>query len=103
MKKAKILLILLMIVVVFNGAFCKKTDADGDAYTEVNYELSNSIFPNPERGFMHLYPVSAEGEGLSLTLLKSLKNDHVTLIHRMYYFEKFKDKALSEVLLSLMQ
>lgn len=82
---------------------CKNADDDTDELKLISYEQSNEIFPNPERGFMHLYDVPSEGEGLNLALLNTLRSDNVTLIHRMYYFEKFKDQALSELELTLIK
>ena len=82
---------------------CKNPDDDTDKLKVISYEQSNEIFPNPERGFMHLYDVPSEGEGLNLALLNTLRSDNVTLIHRMYYFEKFKDQALSELELTLIR
>lgn len=98
MKNALLLLSGILISCLFG---CKKSDSDSGSAREIKYELSNEIFPNPERGFMHLYDVPSEGEGLNLELLKTLRPDNVTLVHRMYYFEKFRDKALSEAELLL--
>src|SRR5690606_5854761 len=61
------------------------------------------IFPNPERGFMHTYIVTSEGESVSLPLLKSIREANVSLFLRVYYLEKFKDKALSAAQLKLIQ
>src|SRR5687768_12905194 len=80
-----------------------KNDAKPDPVTELQYDQSDDIFPNPERGFMHMYAVQSEGEGLNLSQLKTLKNKNVTLIQRIYYFEKFKSKPLNTAELALIQ
>jgi hypothetical protein len=69
----------------------------------LSYAHSQEIITNPERGFMHLYTVRSEGEPLSMTTMKNLKKENVSLVHRNYYFEKFKDKALSQAELDLIQ
>jgi hypothetical protein len=82
---------------------CWKSNDDPEKSDVINYEVSNEIFPNPERGFMHLLTVSSEGEGLDAEFLHNLRDENITLIHRLYYFEKFKDKALSSAELELMR
>jgi hypothetical protein len=103
MKKNIVLGLIVICAIVAVSLSCKNALIDKDAITELKYDLSNEIFPNPERGFMHLYDVGSEGEGLVLTELKALRNENVTLIHRMYYFEKFKDQPLSDTELSLIR
>lgn len=68
---------------------------------EVRYTESSEVFTNPERGFMHAYSVKSEGTPLSAVQLRSLALENVTLIQRIYYFEAFKDKPLSEAELAL--
>lgn len=94
-------LITLSILLITSA--CGKVTDDVNKYTEITYEQSNSIFPNPERGFMHLYSVSSEGQGLDINQLKALRNENVTLVQRVYYFEKFKNSPLSNAQLALMQ
>ena len=71
--------------------------------TTIQYEQSMDIFPNPERGFIHNLIVYSEGSGLSTSTLASLKGQSVSMILRFYYLEKFKDKAISDTELSLIQ
>ena len=101
MNSNKILGALIIVVFTCCSITCGKTKAN--SVKGIQYELSNDIFPNPERGFMHLYSVSSEGDPLSEATLRSLRAEHVTIIHRMYYLEKFKDKLLSEAELKLMR
>jgi hypothetical protein len=103
MKVKKIFGFIVIVTLVLGSLCCKKVQNDANAFTEVAYEQSNEIFPNPERGFMHLLTVSSEGEELSPSFLNILRSENVTLIHRLYYFEKFKDKALSDAELALMR
>ncbi|MEQ9303343.1 MAG: hypothetical protein RJQ14_05455, partial [Marinoscillum sp.] len=67
----------------------------------VHYTSSMESFPNPERGFLHLTAVFSEGSPLSSSYLQSLRNDHISLVWRLYYFEKFKQTSLSQSELDL--
>ena len=69
----------------------------------INYELSNSIFPNPERGFLRTLIVYSEGDSLNLAQLNLLRGENISLVLRFFYLEAFKDKAISATELSLMQ
>ena len=70
---------------------------------ETGYTLSNEVFSNPERGFMHLYTVESEGAPLVAGKLQALAAENVTLVHRVYYFEKFKKSPLSDAELALIR
>lgn len=93
-------MLLGLVLVSFN---CKKKGGDpvGDTTTPVIYQESTEIFPNPERGFIHNYQTSSEGAALNTSVLSGLRNNNVSMIMRLYYLEKFKDKALSDAELSL--
>ncbi|MBX2924629.1 MAG: DUF4832 domain-containing protein [Chitinophagaceae bacterium] len=85
---------------------CKKSSKGADpneGFVEKQYQESTEIIANPERGFMYLFTVASEGAPLSKLELQRLKTEKVSLVHRNYYFEKFKDAPLSEKQLSLMQ
>lgn len=84
---------------------CGKKDKSGGQQEShmVTYKASDEVFSNPERGFMHLFTVASEGAGLDPARLRTLAIEHVTLIHRVYYFEKFKQSALSDVELALIR
>jgi hypothetical protein len=103
MRRYKFILVFVVGTILAGSSGCKKPSSDPDGITEIKYEVSNEIFPNPERGFMHLFDVTAEGEGLDPSRLNALRNENVTLIQRMYYFEKFKKAPLSEIELTLIQ
>ena len=80
-----------------------KTDSKTDTVKEIQYELSNDIFSNPERGFIHHLEVHSEGSPLNPATLAALKNENVSMILRLYYLENFKDKPISDAELSLMR
>lgn len=69
----------------------------------ISYEISNTIFPNPERGFMHNLIVYSEGEGLNPAQLGSLRSQNVSIVLRFFYLDAFKDKAISAAELTLIQ
>lgn len=69
----------------------------------VNYQASNEVFSNPERGFVHQWEVFSEGNAMSPSSLANLKSENVSLIWRMYYLEKFKTTPLSQVQLDLIK
>ena len=85
---------------------CKKAKSDVPPPViddGITYEISNSIFPNPERGFIHTMDVHAEGAPLNATTLSSMRAQNVSMILRVFYLEAFKDKAISATELSLIQ
>ncbi|MGC4234117.1 MAG: DUF4832 domain-containing protein [Niabella sp.] len=84
---------------------CKKTPGsnNNDGRKETKYTESQEVIFNPERGFMSLFTVPAEGPALSRAALQTLKDEKVSIIHRNYYLEKFKDKPLSQQQLDLFQ
>jgi hypothetical protein len=91
---------------LFCFATCKKTSTpapppvvDGG----VVYELSNAIFPNPERGFVRMMDVHSGGAGLTASQINTFRNQNVSMIIRQFYFDAFKDKALSAAELTLIQ
>jgi hypothetical protein len=95
------LLVLVLALLFFN---CQKKKKDGPvepATAPIIYQESSDIFPNPERGFIHNYQTNSEGAGLNTSILDGLRNSNVSMIMRLYYLEKFKDKALSDAELTL--
>ncbi len=78
-----------------------KTDGKTDTVKEIQYEQSNDIFPNPERGFIHNLEIHSEGTPLNPVMLAALKNENVSMVLRLYYLEDFKDKAIDDAELSL--
>jgi hypothetical protein len=95
--------LLLICAVASLASGCKKPNSDGETnITTIQYQVSTDIFPNPERGFMHMVDVKSEGIGLNAMWLAALRADNVTLIMRQFYLDKFKDKAISESQFQLM-
>ena len=75
----------------------------GSNFSEIEYESSLEVFPNPERGFFPQLAVNSEREGLTAARLEPYRAEHMTMILRIFYLEKFKDRALSEAQLSLIR
>ncbi|WP_276381426.1 DUF4832 domain-containing protein [Flavobacterium sp. H4147] len=78
-----------------------KEETSGDE--KVTYTVSNEVFTNPERGFMHTWQVNSEGSAMTAASLNNLKKENVSLILRLYYLEKFKTSALSQTQLDLIK
>ncbi|MEN9571327.1 MAG: hypothetical protein RL172_2558 [Bacteroidota bacterium] len=106
MIKKQLYTFITMAAIVCCLPACKKSKSDtivpvpDDAVT---YELSTAIFPNPERGFIHTYPVFSEGASLNASLLATLRSQNVSMVLRLFYLDAFKDKALSQAQLTLIQ
>lgn len=84
---------------------CKKTSAPAPPVADegVKYEMSNTIFPNPERGFIRMMDVHSVGTPLNAVQLNTLRNQNVSMILRLFYLEDFKAQALSAAELTLIQ
>ncbi len=85
------------------AAGCGKDKGDDPGVSEnrIEYEFSNDIFPNPERGFIKTYPVYSGGTPLAPAQLQLLRGQNVSLILRVYYFDAFKSAALDAAQLDL--
>jgi hypothetical protein len=97
-------------IVILPVVFCccitcakNKGSKANDTPKEIKYELSTDIFPNPERGFIHNIETHSADEGLNTEMLSSLKNENVSMLLRLFYLENFKDKPISDAMLSLIQ
>ncbi|HRP57374.1 DUF4832 domain-containing protein [Agriterribacter sp.] len=83
---------------------CKRTEAGDDPGGDsIKYEISNAVFPNPERGFIKTMSVYAGGASLNADQLGILRNQNISMILRVYYLDAFKDRAISNAGLSLIQ
>jgi hypothetical protein len=104
-KSKKIWSFLLVPVLLCCCIACGKTKSSQttDTGKEIQYEASDDIFPNPERGFIHNIETHSEGEGLNTGVLTSLKDENVSMILRLYYLENFKDRAISDAELNLIK
>ncbi|RZK68864.1 MAG: DUF4874 domain-containing protein, partial [Pedobacter sp.] len=106
MKAMKNYKIVLLCVLVMGILSCKKSSSPKEEVKEEQgfiYESSSTIFPNPERGVMKMFSVYSEGTPLTLTQLQTMRANNISLIQRIFYFNLFKDKALSQAQLTLMQ
>jgi hypothetical protein len=83
---------------------CKK---DGAAPTPVEqgvtYEISSTLFPNPERGFMKTLIVFSDGTPLNLAQMNLLRGQNISLVLRVFYLDNFKNTAISASELQLIQ
>lgn len=101
------ILICLLLAISIGCSSSSNSDDDITAVDEtvnkITYTASTQVISNPERGFMHTWSVSSEGEPLSLVTLNSLKNENVTIILRLYYLDAFKNSDLTTVQLDLIK
>jgi len=83
---------------------CRKTKKDpAPVDNGVNYTISNTIFPNPERGFIRTMIVYSEGAALNVAQLSILRSQNVSMVLRVFYLDAFKSQPLSAAELSLIQ
>jgi len=99
--------ILFFLTVIISYTGCSNTNEEDiteePSITNITYQVSNDVISNPERGFMHTWPVYSEGNAMNANSLTSLKNENVTLILRLYYLENFKATDLSQTQLDLIK
>jgi len=102
--------LLIAFCLFLNLASSCQSDGGGEIKVEeiagqekVTYTVSNEVFTNPERGFMHSWQVNSEGAAITAASLANLKKENVSLILRLYYLEKFKTTALSQAQLDLIK
>lgn len=91
-------------VLLFCIMACKKNGATSAPLDDgVNYTISNTIFPNPERGFMRTMIVYSEGTPLNAAQLNTFRTQNISLVLRFFYLDAFKNQAISAAELSLIQ
>ena len=96
--------LLLFCIALSLASGCKKPNGDSNTnLTTIQYEPSTTIFPNPERGFIHMADVKSEGENLNPLWLANLRSENVSMMNRVFYFDKFKTLPLSEQELQLIR
>lgn len=105
MKTNRIYKILLMAAFLFCLISCKKTSSNAVPITEtgIKYELSNTIFPNPERGFIRTLIVYSGGPALNLAQLSLLRSQNISLVLRFFYLDAFKNQVINAAELALIQ
>ena len=88
-KLIKILLPVVLFCCMFS---CKKTSTNAVPIIDdgKEYEISNDIFPNPERGFIRTMIVHSNGLALDPAQLRTFHNQNISLILRFFYLEAFK-------------
>lgn len=70
---------------------------------EINYTVSQNVITNPERGFMHTWPVESEGASVVAAKVENLRNSNVSIVLRVYYLDAFKNSDLSTTQLNLIK
>jgi len=105
MKTKNLYRIFFPAVLLLCIASCKKNAAPVPPVVDegVTYELSNTIFPNPDRGFIRMMDVRSVGTPLNAAQINTFRNQHVSMILRLFYFDAFKNQALSTAELTLIQ
>lgn len=69
--------------------------------TRTTYTASTDVITNPERGFMRTLIVKSLGTPLSLDAMKTIRTQQISIVLRVFYFDQFKDKPLSNEELQL--
>lgn len=97
--------IFLAVAIAGSMLYCKRSSGSGEEPVEkrIQYESSNAIFPNPERGFIKTMSVYSAGTGLNSAQLNVLRTQNVSMILRVIYLDGFKDKPVSNSFLELLQ
>ncbi|MES2645424.1 MAG: DUF4832 domain-containing protein [Bacteroidota bacterium] len=105
MNSNRLIRVLLSLMIFGCITSCKKNKPDGTPTidNEITYELSNTIFPNPERGFIRTMIVKSGGNSLDLAQLKTFRNQNVSMIVRVFYLDAFKSQPISAAQLTLIQ
>ncbi|RZM06532.1 MAG: DUF4874 domain-containing protein, partial [Pedobacter sp.] len=67
------------------------------------YEITSTIFPNPERGFIKTLIVFSGGAQLNLSQMQLLRGQNISLVLRFFYLDAFKNSAISAAELTLIQ
>ena len=72
--------------------------------THVEFEESDKLFANPERGFYKHYDFQkASSSSLSVTTLKADRMNNITLCYNGYYLSEFMNSDISEAYLNLIR
>jgi hypothetical protein len=105
MRKSVAFYVCIFFMVCAGIYACKKSSGGTDPVDDntISYDLSTEIYPNPERGFIHTYPVYSGGASLNLAALKLLRAQSITLILRVFYLDAFKTTAINAAELTLIQ
>ncbi|MGE5108600.1 MAG: DUF4832 domain-containing protein [Sphingobacteriales bacterium] len=104
MKSNRTYKIFLPLVFLCSMLCCKKTNTSTAPVDDtVTYELANTIFPNPERGFIHTMIVYSDGTPLNAAQLNTFRSQNISLVLRFFYLDAFKNQAISATELSLIQ
>lgn len=87
---------------VLSVALLLGASADQTAQTGFAPDDGRDI-PNPERGLYHQFTSQAEADPLTHDMFQPLHEQNMTLILRMYYLKTFRDRALSDKQLDMIE
>jgi len=91
MRYISIVLIFLLV-----GAFHGK--AQTVSTQTITYEESDTLFPNPERGFS-----AYRNSKITLSFIEALRNDNITVIQRIYTIPQFVNSPFTQDYLDLIE
>lgn len=69
----------------------------------IEYQASEEVFANPERGFYVQKTARSHGKPLTDLSLQNLRERGISLVLRMYYLKAFRDQPLSNAQLELIK
>jgi regulation of enolase protein 1 (concanavalin A-like superfamily) len=100
----RVLFLILVLALVVSGCASEQplptltpTLTPAPTTAMIEYQPDNSLFPNPERGWIQsVMPANRQSVPLSLNQLLTLRNspDQVTLVRKYYYLGEFRKGAL---------
>lgn len=99
----KILSYFLLMLLLLTGLACTSCEKPEEVMPEeanlttVNYEPSDEVIFNPERGFYKYTASSPATDGpVQLSTLENFRRYGYSLIYRIYYLKEFRDRPLTE-------
>ncbi|MEX0679840.1 MAG: DUF4832 domain-containing protein [Balneolales bacterium] len=90
----------ILLVSLFIGQCDSARDLE---LTNISYEPTDEIFPNPERGFYVRHNYTPGGSPLDVETLMEGRDENITQIGRSYYIEEFRNSDLSQDFLDLLE
>ena len=86
----------LILLAVIAGYPFQLLTAQTDEWTVINYEVSDEIIANPERGFYTFTLTTPNGQRLNVEQLRQNRLEGRTLIIRIYNLENFRERDLPD-------
>jgi len=80
------------------------SSVNGQSHTEIDYQSTDTLLTNPERGFYHHHEThSGSYTPLNVNTLKRYKEEGISLILRLFYLEDFVSSTISSDYLARME